>query len=551
MGVIILVIVLLLVIGLAGYYYYKKNQDPEFEFDLFNMKSFTRPSEEPKTVQVENPGNQENVDCKLDEENPYSYGLCLDKTTKEPLTSVAGNCGKGIRTKTPNVVTGSKGKDSSCPSVEYEDCETPCPKQCEAPDELWVPEDGAVCMAGTRKLGVGIDNGRTTTTYCGEGLQSKILDESKITDEMLGSMSLEKYKKSINWSKCASSSLKPCKVKCTDDTEPAACPIVNYDIGWLYQGGGTASTAPIYTKESVDNLFKGNITANKLEKIDSVTRKFAQENGILKDDGTVDHEKMPKGYRIKFKASSEYSTEWLRENGCTIFIKEETEAPMTSEDATYNEVEGVCYDVGCGQFKVKNVNYTLDQPAWGGGSPSIPNSTTRNCSTRTASCCDQQFVGQWNAVPGYDGCTTDGKRRYTRTGNGTLCSDSNEKTEPDDTCNIDCELTGITLGYAKKSSNWAIGVSGTTTWREITGQTIGKTSKGTGKACGNVVNQKVSNTSALTKVLKNNFNSISYDIPDFKCGQNYSYFGQQSTAQGYSCPNVGNGFPYPGGPIKE
>ena len=86
------------------------------------MKSFTRPSEEPKTVQVE---IEENVDCKLDEENPYSYGLCLDKTTKEPLTSVVGNCRKGIRTKTPNVVTGSKVKDSSCPSVEYEDCETP------------------------------------------------------------------------------------------------------------------------------------------------------------------------------------------------------------------------------------------------------------------------------------------------------------------------------------------------------------------------------------------------------------------------------------------
>ena len=141
----LIVIVLLITIFLFAYNYYYYKSDDEFNLlNMFDLQSLFKSSKDSKEKDSKEKDSKEkdskekdpkekdpkekdpeNVDCELDEENPYSYGLCLDKTTKEPLTSVVGNCGKGIRTKTPNVVTGSKVKDSSCPSVEYEDCETP------------------------------------------------------------------------------------------------------------------------------------------------------------------------------------------------------------------------------------------------------------------------------------------------------------------------------------------------------------------------------------------------------------------------------------------
>lgn len=56
----------------------------------------------------------------------------------------------------------------------------------------------------------------------------------------------------------------------------------------------------------------------------------------------------------------------------------------------------------------------------------------------TDSCCDETYVGSWVKTDGYKGCVADGstlKRKYTRQGNGDLCSDSNERYENDDTCN--------------------------------------------------------------------------------------------------------------------
>ena len=134
----LIVIVLLITIFLFAYNYYYYKSDDEFNLlNMFDLQSLFKSSKDSKEKDPKEKDpkekdpkekypeiEQENVDCELDKDNPYTYGLCSNPITKKTLLS-AGECGEGIRSKAPNVVKGSKGKDSSCPSVEYEDCETP------------------------------------------------------------------------------------------------------------------------------------------------------------------------------------------------------------------------------------------------------------------------------------------------------------------------------------------------------------------------------------------------------------------------------------------
>ena len=376
------------------------------------------------------------VDCEIDEITPYTFGQCLNTVTGEPLSGDIDNCGTGRQRKTPNVKTVQIGRESSCPEQTHAECIVACPLECKAPDELWAPDDGAVCMAGTRKLGVTVDvGGGTLVTYCGEGTQIKKLDGERITSSMMGGMDLEAYKNSINFNVCTSPTSKPCKVECTNATQPVSCPISNYDIGWLYEGGGTGT---VYTKESAEGLLRGDINASQLELEPAVSRQDAIDSGaFVSATGAVNNDLIPKGYKIKFKASNEYSTAWLREQGCSIFVLEEAQAPRTSEACTWTELPGACYDVGCGTLQQKTVDHNIALQAWGNGSCDKPREFTQSCTARTASCCDERYVGAWTIVDGYKGCVADNgtlKRKYTRTGNAA-CSNSNEKYENDDNCN--------------------------------------------------------------------------------------------------------------------
>jgi hypothetical protein len=381
-------------------------------------------------------GGNISVDCEIDEITPYIFGQCLNTVTGEPLTGDIDNCGTGRQRKTPNVKTVQIGRESSCPEQTHAECIVACPLECKAPDELWAPDDGASCMAGTRKLGVTVDvGGGALVTYCGEGTQIKKLDGERITSSMMGGMDLEAYKNSINFNVCTSPTSKPCKVECTNATQPVSCPISNYDIGWLYEGGGTGT---VYTKESAEGLLRGDINASQLELEPAVSRQDAIDSGaFVSATGAVNNDLIPKGYKIKFKASNEYSTAWLREQGCSIFVLEEAQAPRTSEACTWTELLGACYDVGCGTLQQKTVDHNIAIQAWGNGSCDKPREFTQSCTARTASCCDERYVGAWTIVDGYKGCVADNgtlKRKYTRTGNAA-CSNSNEKYENDDNCN--------------------------------------------------------------------------------------------------------------------
>ena len=476
------------------------------------------------------------VDCELDPNTPYNYGICTDLQGNQ-LTGDIGSCGKGKMYKTPNVVKGSIGTNASCPSGEYVECEVPCPKVCKAPDELWVSSDDSKCMAGTRVLGEPING----VTYCGEGVQMKILDESKI---VTGTMDMDQYKDSINFSACTSPRLKPCKVECTSSMLSSECPIPSSDLGWVYEGGGT-----VYTKESAEKLLNGEIDTTQLVKLPSINRVYAINNNILKKDSTTgiwstDTSKIPTGYKIKFKASSEYSTKWLRDNGCSIFTLEEAQAPRSDEAAKWKKNEGNCYEVGCGQFKKKNISWTLDEPAWGGGNNTSPPPSVEDCPSQSPSCCDEKYVGQWVPITGYEGCTTDGKRIYTRKGNGNLCSDSNRKEEVDSTCNYDCKLTGITLGPSVKLGYYR-GYSGNIYGRYVTNE-VTKAPKGTGRACGTLKKYFIYDTDMLNKRIDTEFGTnVELDPPPeyFSCGQNAVVWGVKKYRFGTNCDRDGNGVP--------
>jgi len=416
----------------------KYELDDKLKCKFVNCKAGYTKNSTGKCVKPQNndTGDNGSEECQLDDTTPYIYGQCLNTVTGTPLTGDIDSCGTGRKTKTPQVKTVQMGIEGSCPDQTYAECNIPCPLECKAPDELWVPDESASCMAGTRKLGVPIDvGGGAMVTYCGEGTQIKKLDETQITDSMRGSMNLAEYKTSINLSVCSSTTSKPCEVTCTNATQPVSCPIANYDIGWLFEGGGTGT---VYTKASAEALLQGNINASQLVLEPEVSRQDAIDSGAFNVlTGVVNVDLIPKGYKIKFKASSEYSTAWLRGQGCSIFVLEEAQAPRTSENCTWTETPGACYEVGCGLLEQQNFAYNQLLPAWGNGSCDRPTKQPANCTTRTVSCCDERFVGAWTTVDGYQGCVVDNgtmKREYTRTGNGTSCSNSNVKYENDDNC---------------------------------------------------------------------------------------------------------------------
>jgi hypothetical protein len=145
---------------------------------------------------------------------------------------------------------------------------------------------------------------------------------------------------------------------------------------------------------------------------------------------------LPKGYKIAFKASSEYSTEWLRENGCSVFVLEEASAPRTREDATWEEVAGDCDDVACGQYQKRDIDHNILLPAWGGGSNTKPDTERRDCTTTTLPCCMKGTSHYTESV--CDKAT--GKITFTH--KGSACEPGNGgPSSYEEFCLVDCEQT--------------------------------------------------------------------------------------------------------------
>ena len=392
-----------------------------------------------------------NADCEISD---YLYGQCKDSVDGSVLTGDIGKCGPGVQSKTRIVTSTQIGTGGTCPNVTYVPCVEPCPLECSVPDELWVPDGDAPCIGGGKSLGVPINIGEgQTKTYHGTGIQAKkLMDIADIPMSLAtngGFETIQEYLNSVNYNMCTSPSGKSCKVEATEDSEPMTCPIPSNDIGWSWQGGGDGT---VFTKESAEGLILGKNNFNELKTEPAVTREYAmkEENGILNADGSVNEGTMPMGYRIKFKASSEYSTSDLQDMGCSIFTLVPTQAPRTAEDATWVEdPSDTCFGVGCGQSKYRNVTWNQDLPAWGLGKTKNPDDFNQICFVNgiaqvSKNCCDVEYVGEWKKIESYKwGCeVVNGtmKRKFNRPGNfneaeESLCGQPNEKYENDDDCN--------------------------------------------------------------------------------------------------------------------
>ena len=368
--------------------------------------------------------------CVLEEGNEYTYGQCLDKVTSVPLTGEKNSCGPGQKSKDPNVKTASSG-GGFCPQSTFVDCDKACVKLCEAPDEYWRPVEGASCMSGTKKLGERTDLGDGTMgTFHGIGTQMKYLDGTGLTDS---------EKDVMNFDACIAQgpTLKSCRVMQTADSRAVPCPIPNYDAGWSYQGGGQGT---VYTKLSAEALFNGELERGVLDLVPMtpVSRHDAINTYLAfsTSTGEVIDANLPKGYKIAFKASNELDTEYLRENGCSIFKFEEASAPRTREDATWEEVAGDCDDVACGQYQKRDIDHNILLPAWGGGSNTKPDTERRDCTTTTLPCCMKGTSHYTESV--CDKAT--GKITFTH--KGSACEPGNGgPSSYEESCLVDCEQT--------------------------------------------------------------------------------------------------------------
>ena len=401
---------------------------------------------------------EETVECVID---GYTYGQCLDEVTREPLTGSKGSCGTGIRSKNPNVINGGIGLGSTCEEQSEEVCSVSCPLECEAPESLWVPVEGAPCVGNGRHLGVPIDEGNgVEVTYHGEGLQQKKLREiSEIPVNLYANThaNAQEYADSINYDKCIDSVEKLCKVEPTSTSKWQGCSLPETTVGWVYHNNGA-----VYTKESAEAYMADASKYGELELEPAVSRDEAIQIGVLDSKGQVlDLGKMPKGYKIMYKAANTSSYEQDLENDCTIVLLKEAEAPRVAEDCEIEDPDGDCFSVSCSTRYSRTVTPTLKKQAWGLGTCDVGDEyiDTRSCATFELPCCVKgndfhyksggciegietftQDTGEcsiknlnggvssytkdcctqsgWSPVTGYDGCELIGnkwKRKYTRT----------------------------------------------------------------------------------------------------------------------------------------
>ena len=433
---------------------------------------------------------EETVECVID---GYTYGQCLDEVTREPLTGSKGSCGTGIRSKNPNVINGGIGLGSTCEEQSEEVCSVSCPLECEAPESLWVPVEGAPCVGNGRHLGVPIDEGNgVEVTYHGEGLQQKKLREiSEIPVNLYANThaNAQEYADSINYDKCIDSVEKLCKVEPTSTSKWQGCSLPETTVGWVYHNNGA-----VYTKESAEAYMADASKYGELELEPAVSRDEAIQIGVLDSKGQVlDLGKMPKGYKIMYKAANTSSYEQDLENDCTIVLLKEAEAPRVAEDCEIEDLDGDCFSVSCGTRYSRTVTPTLKKQAWGLGTCDVGDEyiDTRSCATFELPCCVKgndfhyksggciegietftQDTGEcsiknlnggvssytkncctqsgWSPVTGYEGCElVDGswKRKYTRTvTNGCTGADAEKEEYRDDgDCKYDCAITSISF----------------------------------------------------------------------------------------------------------
>jgi hypothetical protein len=474
----------------------------------------------------------ESTDCVI---SGYTSGPC--KREGKILTGYGDLYGEGTLEKYATVSAPATGLGKCDDMKLTETCYVNPVPACKAPAALWTSE-GENCTA--------IINGQTRTLatgsgYCGVGTKIKTLKESNITPSMRGTMTVDEYKTSVNWNACQETQSSSCNVLCGDNDVASECPNTT-GMTWIAAGEGAC-----YKKNDAIAVIKGEMAFEDIEVEPPITRQEAIESGALKD-GVIDASLLRKGLNIFYLAGGNFSREELREKGCSIYYTKECEPVRTSVNCAFDEDPGTCGEIACGVKKERIITRTVTLPAWGNlGTCDIVGTepTSTGCDT-APDCCDSKYVGDWKAVEGYDGCVTDPsdnaiKRKYTRTGNGAKCAESNDKYQYDVACNIDCQLTSVTLSDSQRMSQ--AGITGNVYARRVT-NLVTRAPKGTGKSCPEehlIRNGWYKSSTELDNQLDTYYDDVSAPPYSFTCARNAIIQGSCGTVDGVNCGPSGNG----------
>ena len=354
--------------------YYKYNDDGDCVFDECKSDYFLHNGICMKSVDLSSMSNatasNAATDCTID---GYSFGQCKNTDNGQILTGDPDNCGEGTKDKYPNIIYGATG-GGTCEDITQVECTVPCRSVCTAPDSLWVADDNAECRA--------IKDGETVVLgaaggYCGNGRRITKLKDSDFSDDILGTMNLEEYKTSINFSSCEPEKVEACSVSC-EDTElvDVGCPTSNDSFEWVAHNEGT-----VYDTEDAQAVLNMELKLSEAQELPAITRDDAINSGALTMGGVVDESQLLMGKKIFFKEIEQGS------DNCKIFKLEDAYAPRVKTNCNSKEIESECKNVGCGELLQKTITKTRWIPEWGNGECNLSEQTTESCEGQFAPDC--------------------------------------------------------------------------------------------------------------------------------------------------------------------
>ena len=435
----------LLVLGGGGYFLTReKDEDDEegeecqgidinavYNYDENDDCSFTKCKDgyvresgyciEQRDYSSENDAGLIPKNCKIEK---YIEGDCVDKNGR-PLTGERGRCGTGVKTfrADPDSFTMANSL-GSCKNYTYtEACEVPCDTvACNAKDENYTKTDGVCRGLDGNPLGGNTGN-------CGSGYQIYEVDPATAgafdTDDLRNAWVAE------NWKDCTPLK-KTCEVMCEPGMTRSGCPDLTKDIGAAYVQDVNGEKACL-PKNTAIALLKGETIYDKFKMpMEKLSRASAELKGIT---SMAD---LPEGYSILYKSDAIDFRDYNLK-GCTVAQLESCRQPTEPDDCvTGANVVKVCYDVGCGQQKKKDIKIVKIKDAWGSGScvTSKLGTKTVDCSEdATPACCTADNDSHWTEPLSYT-CSPNGTYDLVNTNACSTLGMSNPPTRTKDCCYV-------------------------------------------------------------------------------------------------------------------
>ena len=349
------------------------------ENDVFVASPVPAPSSEPAPSPPPPPPPQ---DCII---GGYTLGKCLSIDTNEPMTGFPDSCGVGIRTLTARDITPAK-YGGNCENItKTEQCEVPCPKECNATDDNYTP-DGA-CMSQGKELG---------DLYCGTGMQTLKLDPNTVTG--FSTDDLRDAWIGVNWEVCQKIKSEPCEVECVPGKVRTDCPELDNSIQKSYVVDNFNNPICFKTDYAQSVLESGGVLNRSSENILQPVN--ADE---MWDSDNFEYKPTPTGKKIAYRVGGGMSYDDMITSGCVNFELEDCtaeEIPASCKVDYDTEIEGCTPVLKCGDQSHKTLQDIIVRPPFGSGDCSGVNLSPRtvSCDVSEPECCDRDKNHHWTDV---------------------------------------------------------------------------------------------------------------------------------------------------------